>query len=68
MLVQGNQDIGGQREKFFRFRPVIQQARKSGIAEILEQQQTSGFVPGENGWRAETEPEEMSVNPDERCD
>ena len=68
MLVQGNQNIGRQGEKFFRLILFIQQMREGGIAKILQQQEAVGVVPGENGRRAEAELKQMFVNPDKRRD
>ena len=66
MLVQGNQDIGRQGIKFFRFALVIQQAGESCITEIFQQQEAIFLIPGQNDRHTETELLEMPVDPDER--
>ena len=66
MFVQGNQDIGGQRIKFFRLRLAVQQAGEGGIPKIFQQQEPFFIRPGQNGRHAETELMEVLVDTDER--
>ena len=66
MLVQGNQDIGGQGIKLFRIALVVQQAGKGVVAKIFQQQDAFFLIPGENGRHAETELMEMLADLDER--
>jgi hypothetical protein len=66
--VQGNQNVGCEGKKPLRFRSLIQPAREGGIAKILQQQESPGIIPGQNGGRAETELQQMFINPAERRD
>src|SRR5450432_4155487 len=68
MLVQGDQDIRGEREKFFWLELIFQQAREVFVAKIFQQQKTTLNITRQNLRHTQAELTKVFVDLEKRRD